>query len=641
MIDSSLPMKKLYLLPILFASFFAIAQENVVENLSQHEAMRALPKFNARVNPNTQNYDIKHQRLELNITPNQPEISGKVTTTLKVLAPTTTLVFDLHANLSVSLVRLANQDLTISQANNELVIYLNQQAETNTELVVEITYSGNPNRADEAFEYGNSGGTDYTWTLSQPFGAKDWWPCKNDLGDKIDTIDILITHPSNYKAVANGVQISQTTLPNNLTTTHFRHAYPIPSYLVAVAVANYTLYSQVAGVANDVPILNYFYPSNLSNKQAAVAITPHIFNLFENLFGPYPYRTEHYGHAEFTFGGGMEHSTMSFMGAWSRSLIAHELGHQWFGNKVTCATWNDIWLNEGFAEYTTGLVEEHLIGVNSFKNWKQSKINNITSLPGGNLYLTDTQASSINGIFNGRISYNKGSMVVHMLRYVMGDVNFYQALQNYLNDPLLAYSHATTQQLKSHLEAVHGSSLTEFFNDWIYNQGYPTYTVSVQNIANNQLQINVAQSQSHNSVSFFEMPLKFRVFYDATNFEDFLVNNTSNNQTFILDLSEPATQVVFDPDADIISKNNTITLSINQIAFENQVVIHPNPVKNILYIEVPNIIEIKKVTVYSLDGKLSKQTLMNSIDVSDLPSQTYLVKIETTRGVSLKKFIKH
>lgn len=634
-------MKKLYLLPILFASFFAIAQENAVENLSQHEAMRALPKFNARVNPNTQNYDIKHQRLELNVTPNQPAISGKVTTTLKVLDPTTTLVFDLHANLNVSLVRLANQDLTFSQANNELVIYLNQQAETNSELVIEITYSGNPNRADEAFAYGNSGGTDYTWTLSQPFGAKDWWPCKNDLGDKIDTIDILITHPSNYKAVANGVQISQTTLPNNLTTTHFRHAYPIPSYLVAVAVANYTLYSQVAGVANDVPILNYFYPSNLSNKQAAVAITPHIFNLFENLFGPYPYRTEHYGHAEFTFGGGMEHSTMSFMGAWSRSLIAHELGHQWFGNKVTCATWNDIWLNEGFAEYTTGLVEEHLIGVNAFKNWKQSKINNITSLPGGNLYLTDTQASSINGIFNGRISYNKGSMVVHMLRYVMGDVNFYQALQNYLNDPLLAYNHATTQQLKSHLEAVHGSSLTEFFNDWIYNQGYPTYTVSVQNIANNQLQIDVNQTQSHNSVSFFEMPLKFRVFYDATNFEDFLVNNTSNNQTFILYLSEPATQVVFDPDADIISKNNTTTLSINQIAFENQVVIHPNPVKNILYIEVSNTIEIKKVTVYSLDGKLSKQTLMNSIDVSDLPSQTYLVKIETTRGVSLKKFIKH
>ena len=634
-------MKKLYLLPILFASFFAIAQENAVENLSRHEAMRALPKFNARVNPNTQNYDIKHQRLELNVTPNQPAISGKVTTTLKVLAPTTTLVFDLHANLNVSLVRLANQDLTFSQANNELVIILNQQAETNSELVVEITYSGNPNRADEAFEYGNSGGTDYTWTLSQPFGAKDWWPCKNDLGDKIDTIDILITHPSNYKAVANGVQISQTTLPNNLTTTHFRHAYPIPSYLVAVAVANYTLYSQVAGVANDVPILNYFYPSNLSNKQAAVAITPHIFNLFENLFGPYPYRTEHYGHAEFTFGGGMEHSTMSFMGAWSRSLIAHELGHQWFGNKVTCATWNDIWLNEGFAEYTTGLVEEHLIGVNSFKNWKQSKINNITSLAGGNLYLTDTQASSINGIFNGRISYNKGSMVVHMLRYVMGDVNFYQALQNYLNDPLLAYSHATTQQLKSHLEAVHGSSLTEFFNDWIYNQGYPTYTVSVQNIANNQLQINVAQSQSHNSVSFFEMPLKFRVFYDATNFEDFMVNNSSNNQSFILDLSQPATQVIFNPDADIISKNNTTTLSINQIAFENQVVIHPNPVKNILYIEVPNTIEIKKVTIYSLDGKLSKQTSMNSIDVSDLPSQTYLVKIETTRGVSLKKFIKH
>ena len=626
---------------LLLASLFCIGQEYTSQDQALKESRKAIATISARVNANTQNYDVKHHRLELNIIPNQQNISGKVTTTLKTLSATNSIVFDLHRNLTVSNVMHNNGSLTFSQSNNQLFITLPTTVTENTTLVFEITYSGNPNRADDAFTYGTASGTAFTWTLSQPFGAKDWWPCKNDLGDKIDSIDILVTHPSTFKAVANGTKISTTPLLNtNSTTTHFRHNYPIPAYLVAVAVANYTEYNITAGANNDVPIYNYFYPNNLSTKQNAVNVTPAIFNLFENLFGPYPYRNEHYGHAEFTYGGGMEHSTMSFMGGWSRSLIAHELGHQWFGNKVTCATWNDIWLNEGFAEYTTGLVEEHLTSNTSFRSWKANKIASITSAVGGNLYLNDTQASTINGIFNSRMSYDKGSMVVHMLRYVMGDTAFYTATQNYLNDPLLAYNHATTEQLKMHLEAVHGNSLTEFFNDWVYNQGYPIYNITTQNLANNQLQVTVNQTQSHNSVSFFEMPLKFRVYFNSNTYQDYTLNNTNNNQNFIFNLPQTATQVVFNPENDIITKNSQLTLSSNSLNLDKDISIYPNPVTNTLNIKTPENQEIKNILIFNLQGKIITETRQKTIDVSNLPRQTYLIKIETYKGYALKKFIK-
>src|SRR5690606_10981156 len=119
------------------------------------------------------------------------------------------------------------------------------------------------------------------------------------------------------------------------------------------------------------PIINYLYPENYQSAVNQLAVTLPIMNLFENLFGTYPFHQEKYGHAQFGWGGGMEHTTVSFMGSFSRGLIAHELAHHWFGNKVTCGTWQDIWINEGFAEYMAGLVVASLYGDEPFANWKK------------------------------------------------------------------------------------------------------------------------------------------------------------------------------------------------------------------------------------------------------------------------------
>ena len=296
------------------------------------------------------------------------------------------------------------------------------------------------------------------------------------------------------------------TINGAFKTTHFKHQYPIPAYLVAIAVTNYAVSSDtVDHNGNPFEIVNYVYPENLVSAQNSTAVTVDIMNLFSNLFQEYPYANEKYGHAQFGWGGGMEHTTVSFMGSFGRNLIAHELAHQWFGNKVTCGSWKDIWLNEGFANYLSGLVVENLDGTNQFTSWKQSMNTSITSQNGGAVYLTDSDTLSINRIFSSRLSYNKGAMVTHMLRKKLGDATFFQGMQDYLNHPDLAYAYAKTEDYKAVMETTSGQDLTEFFNDWIYNQGYPSYDITWNQPNSSQVAISISQTQSHSSVSYFDI----------------------------------------------------------------------------------------------------------------------------------------
>ncbi|MEO8933973.1 MAG: M1 family metallopeptidase, partial [Xanthomarina sp.] len=361
------------------------------------EARNALNKMFYRVNMNTGNYDVTYHRMELNIDPSQAFLSGDVTTYFKAKENLSEVTFELTNNMLVSQVIQRGNPLSFVQnSDDELIITLSQIQNSGVLDSLTISYSGNPvSSGFGSYEQSNHNGHPIIWTLSEPYGAKGWWPCKQDLIDKIDTIDIYITTPVNnpsnqeYIAVANGLEQSQT-INGAYKTTHFKHQYPIPAYLVGVAVTNYAVYSHtVANNGNPFEIVNYVYPENLASAQASTAVTVDIMNLFSDLFIEYPYANEKYGHAQFGWGGGMEHTTVSFMGSFGRNLIAHELAHQWFGNKVTVGSWKDIWLSEGFATYLSGLVVENLDGNTSFRNWKQSLNSSITSQNGGAVFLTD------------------------------------------------------------------------------------------------------------------------------------------------------------------------------------------------------------------------------------------------------------
>jgi len=639
------------IIAFLFLCFIAAnAQDSILETskIAESEMKSAERQMNLLVNPNTQNYDIIYHKLEFNVDPAVYLVSGKITTTYTALANMNTLTFDLSNTLTVSSVKINNVNLIFTQNTNELIITLPATQLTGSQATVEVVYSGAPPRNGfNAFTRATHGpnNTPVIYTLSEPFGARDWWPCKQDLNDKINTIDFYITAPSQYISVSNGVEPEAPVINGNLKTTHFRHNYPIPAYLICMAVTNYDVYTQMPSASTPLvtyPIVNYIYPeTNSLEVRTQLDQTPELLNYFSTLLENYPFANEKYGHAQFGWGGGMEHTTVSFMFNFERMLVAHEMAHQWFGDKITCGTWKDIWLNEGFATYLAALVIENYDSVAEFITEKANMIDNITSSPNGAVYLTDTEALSVNRVFDYRLSYNKGAMVLHMLRFKLGDEVFFQGIKNYLADSSLAFKYAVTTDLKSHLEAVYGNSLTEFFNDWVYNQGYPIYNITVQNTAVGQAKITVGQTTSHTSVPFFEMPVPVRLMGANGQSLDVVVNNTLNGEQFIVSVPFTVTRVLFDPNKNIISRLSTATLENANFNFDTDIQIYPNPSSTTISISIPENIEIENAIFYSVLGqKIMETKSQKTWDISSFTSGIHFLTIQTNKGLKQFKLVK-
>ena len=639
-------MKNIMLILLFFLVEAGFSQQLTTDfhQIIESEAKAAHKIINYQANINTANYDVTYHRFDWVIDPAIAFISGSVTTSFTAKENLTSVTFDLADNMTVSEVTQNGTSIPFSQnTNDELIITLSQTLLLGQSSTVKITYSGNPESSGfGSFEQTTHNGIPVIWTLSEPYGAKGWWPCKQDLNDKIDEIDVYITAPNQYVAVSNGLEQSQTINGNN-KTTHFKHQYAIPAYLIAIAVTNYSVYThQVANNGNPFDIINYVYPEYLAYAQANTGITVDIMNLFTDLFEEYPFAEEKYGHAQFGWGGGMEHTTVSFMGSFSRGLIAHELAHQWFGNKITCGSWKDIWLNEGFATYLSGLTIENLDGVTSFKNWRQNTINSVVSLPDGAVYLSDTDTTSVSRIFNGRLSYNKGAMVLHMLRQKVGDVAFFQGMKNYLANPQLAFDYAKTPDFISEMEAASGQNLTGFFNDWIYNQGYPTYTVNWYQPQADQIKITVNQIQSHTSVNYFEAQLPIRIRGNGLEVLDLVLNNNFNGEEFLETVNFEVTSLEIDPDFHLISKFNSAVLGLEDPVFSSDLKIYPNPTSTVVTIDKPTDMIIESITIFNTLGQIENEfSMVEKIDVSHLTSGIYYLRIQTDQGLTSTSFLKH
>ena len=635
---------------MLVSLLFYAQKQDVFKDIVESEAKSASQIIYHRANQNTGNYDIKYHRIELNIDPAQSGLSGDITTYFEAKSNTSQIVFDLASNMTVQDVIQRGNSLSFTQnTDDELMVTLPETLNQGVLDSLTVSYSGIPiSTGFESYSQTTHNGVPIVWTLSQPYGAKAWWPCKQDLNDKIDSIDVYLTTPrftpqnQDYVAVSNGVEIGQE-INGSDKTTRFKHRYPIPAYLIAIAITNYSVYAEeVPNNGNPFDIINYVYPESLGTAQAGTPITLDIMNFFIDKFEPYPYADEKYGHAQFGFNGGMEHTTISFMGNFSRELITHELAHQWFGNKVTCGSWQDIWLNEGFATYLYGLVIEEFDGNTAFTNWKQQRSNFITSQPNGSVYIQPQDTVNVARIFSSRLSYNKGAMVLHMLRKKMGDDNFYQGLRNFLAHPDLAFNYAKTSDFIPIMEAASGLDLTEFFNDWLYNQGYPSFTVLWNQPNSNQIQINLSQSTSHSSVDFFETDVTLQLLGSQGEVQVITLSHTGQNQEFVESVNFDVVSVIFDPNADIISRNNMVTLSVEDFDVADNIQISPNPVTDYLTIIKPEFAEIFGYTIYNSIGQkvIVSNCFSNIIDLENLGTGFYVIQFQLVDRVINKTLLK-
>lgn len=383
-------------------------------------------------------------------------------------------------------------------------------------------------------------------TLSEPYYAYTWWPVKDgDLyqpGDNSDkaTLDFSITVPDNFTVPSNGLLQGVDTLSGSRKRYRWASDYPITTYLVSFAATEYNTwtvdYNHPGGT---MPVEFYIYPSrDTTANRAAWEKVIDMLETLRPLFGEYPFIDEKYGIYNFPFGGGMEHQTITGQSGFSEWLTVHELAHQWWGDMITCKTWNHIWLNEGFASYTEALWFEHKpgsSGLPALKNYMAG----MKYTDGGSVYVYDDEVDELWEIFNGNTSYHKGAWVLHMLRHVLGDEDFFDALAAYR--AAFEYGAATTEDFQAVCENFYeGGNLGWFFQEWIYGEWAPAYAwgwKSVQVSGNHYLLLYIIQTQP-TTYPQFTMPIDIVV--DGTTY---VVFNDADAEHFVIPIPSAPTTV--------------------------------------------------------------------------------------------------
>lgn len=634
--------KKLFFVLLLFVSFVAQGQE--IERSIHHQEEQKAKMLSKANQARDFTLNIHYIDFHFEANPKEQYIKGFIRYHFISKENTTSLVFDLANNMQVDSVKYKNELMTNTHTNELLTIQISSILSSGQLDSIDIYYQGAPEQTGfGAFSIGTHSGAPVLWTLSEPYGDKQWWPCQSNLIDKIDSVSITVKTPKPYKVGSNGLLVRTDSVDTSYLYT-WKHRHPIASYLIAIGISNYSVIDDTVMLRQgEMSFLNYVYPEQLEVARTQVLETKSILRFYESKFGNYPFFNEKYGHLQCNIGGGMEHQTMSFMGNFNRGLIAHELAHQWFGDKVTCANWKDIWLNEGFATYLAGLINDFGVNDAAWEVFKLQSLSDAFQATSGSVYVDDT--TSVSRVFDYRLTYVKASYLLHMLRWKMGDDLFFTACRNYLNDPELAYSFSNTALFKQHLENAYGSSLTEYFNDWFYGEGYPKYEIQWKQNQDFSIDVTLNQTTTHPSVNFFEMPVPIQFGNDSKD-SIVILNNSSNGEKFHIPFPYKVTSGIADPEKWLIAEYRIS----NQNEFNNFdkliIIRYPNPSTGIINFNFNKTITIEKIEVKNSIGQDVYDRVTNNtpsayqeIDLSFLENGIYSIRLKEKSRTSVVKVL--
>jgi aminopeptidase N len=596
--------------------------------------------------PNTPNhkYDVLNYELNLDIrncflSPYPKSYNGYVI--IKFLVDTALNSITLNAvNTSLQIDSVRMSAISFSHVNNILTVNLDSMYNQSATVYVKIFYH-HLNVTDQGF-YTGSGGV---FTDCEPEGARMWFPCWDKPSDKA-TVDLTVKVPASARLGGNG-RLSDSTLIGDTLYYHWVSRDPIATYLIVMtAKINYNLniiyWHKISNPADSIPMR--FYYNSGENPANVMSIINEMTTFYSQKFGEYPFEKGGFTTAPasgFNWGGMENQSLITFCpGCWDEWLTSHEFAHQWFGDMITCGTWADIWLNEGFATYCEALWDEHKSGYSSYKSAINSDASSyLSGNPGWPMYNPQWADSTpdVNTLFNYAITYAKGACVLHMLRYVVQDTSvFFNCFRNYALDKLnFKYKDAVTDDYTSSIIKTTGQDLSWFINEWVKQPNHPVYQNIYQFTTNggNSWDVGFQANQVQTNSVFHKMPVVVQISFTSGPDTSIRVMNDLNNQVWWWNFNRQPSALQFDPNDDIVLKVATTTVgNLVGIKEKNKVPFvfalhqnYPNPFNptTIIKYDIPKRSEVS-LKIYNEIGELVSEPVKGFKEPGE-----YLVEINT------------
>jgi aminopeptidase N len=580
-------------------------------------------------------YDVHFYGIDLEVNDTSTFIRGSTEILVSALEDMHEVVLELSISMTVDSIFMGGGKVpAYSHGNNLVRITPTLPLEAGKQFSIRIFYHGTGGQygffSGISSRFDSYWGKHVTYTLSEPFHAMDWFPCKQVLADKADSAFVYLTVGDHLKAGSNGLLAGVDSLPGNRVRYRWETRYPTAFYLLSLSVSEYDDYSYYLHPKESPDSFlfqNYIYdtPSYLPVNKADIDATGDMIASFSRMFGRYPFWKEKYGHCVAPLGGGMEHQTMTTLVNFGFNLVAHELAHQWFGDNVTCASWQDIWINEGFASYAEYLALERLVSKQEADYWMAGAHDRVYTEPEGSVYIPAEDADDEFRIFSYELSYKKGAALLHMIRYELDDDSvFFKTLENF--QERFADSVATGDDFLAVLNETSGMTFEWFFDQWYYGQGYPEFNFAWWQTTDS-LFIVADQKGSSPATPFFRTTLDIGLTLEDGQNSSLKIAYDSPLKTIQIPMTQRVLDVVPDPANWIVDISQVVHQYVTNTYFS----VNPNPFKDQLNVVFNTGAAERDIILSDINGRMVDRVRSTagavSIPTHDLAPGVFLLEV--------------